>query len=478
MRKTKIICTLGPATDNESVLRELMLAGMDVARLNFSHQTNAEQKVRIDMVKKLREELNLPVALLLDTKGPEIRTGNFSQKKVTLKEGQTFTLTTRDVEGDDKIVSITFPRLPQEVATGSKILIDDGLIELRVDSCTDTDIICTVVNGGDVSSHKGINVPGAHLSLPFISEKDKEDLAFGVEQGFDFIAASFTRTAQDILDLRAELEKHDCHNIRIIAKIENADGVDNIDEILRVSDGIMVARGDLGVEIPLQEIPVIQKKLIKKGYNAGLQVITATQMLDSMIRNPRPTRAEVADVANAIYDGTDAVMLSGETAMGKYPVEAVQMMAKIVEDSESHLDYSQHRHTGAVVQGVSNISNAVCSGTVSTAHELGAKAIVTPTISGFTAKLLSKWRPEAPIIGLSPSASAVRRMQLYWGVKPYQAKRADSTDILVYASIELLKDKKELQEGDLVVVTAGVVSYSKRHEPASDTNIMRVVIVD
>ena len=285
------------------------------------------------------------------------------------------------------------------------------------------------------------------------------------------------RTADAIREIKAILEAHD-YDMGVIAKIENAEGIENLDEIIEAADGIMVARGDMGVEIPAEKVPYIQKTIIRKCNEACKIVITATQMLDSMIRNPRPTRAEVTDVANAVYDGTDAVMLSGETAMGKYPVEAVQMMAKIVEDSESHLDYSQHRHTGAVVQGVSNISNAVCSGTVSTAHELGAKAIVTPTISGFTAKLLSKWRPEAPIIGLSPSASAVRRMQLYWGVKPYQAKRADSTDILVYASIELLKDKKELQEGDLVVVTAGVVSYSKRHEPASDTNIMRVVTVD
>ena len=291
MRRTKIICTLGPSTDKDDVLRQLMLTGMDVARLNFSHQTHREQKVRVEAVKKIREELKLPIALLLDTKGPEIRLKDFSTPKVFLQEGKTFTLTTRDVMGDETIAAITFQHLPSEVHSGAKILIDDGLIELRVDSCTETDILCTVVNGGNISAHKGINVPGIQLSLPFISDQDKKDIAFAVEQDFDFIAASFTRSAQDILDMRALLEKHNCNNIRIIAKIENSEGVDNIDEIIRVSDGIMVARGDLGVEIPLEDIPVIQKKLIKKAYNAGLQVITATQMPASMMKNPRPTTA-------------------------------------------------------------------------------------------------------------------------------------------------------------------------------------------
>lgn len=486
MRKTKIICTLGPATDNESVLRELMLAGMDVARLNFSHQTNAEQKVRIDMVKKLREELNLPVALLLDTKGPEIRTGNFSQKKVTLKEGQTFTLTTRDVEGDDKIVSITFPRLPQEVATGSKILIDDGLIELRVDSCTDTDIICTVVNGGDVSSHKGINVPGAHLSLPFISEKDKEDLAFGVEQGFDFIAASFTRTAQDILDLRAELEKHDCHNIRIIAKIENADGVDNIDEILRVSDGIMVARGDLGVEIPLQEIPVIQKKLIKKGYNAGLQVITATQMLDSMIRNPRPTRAEVADVANAIYDGTDAVTLSGETAIGMYPVPAVQTMARIAEASESHIyDEGSIPNRNAEQKSISAVVGLAA---VTAAENVGACCIVTPTMTGRTARIVSNYRPKMPIYAVTTSEEYRRSLQLNWGVTPLLGKVVGDASYVLEQARSVVVKKNFVNKGDICVFTLGdrttsprigqtgdAVSFDPTAPSPRPTNVMQIV---
>ena len=478
MRKTKIVCTMGPNTNDREMMKQLALSGMDVARFNFSHGDHEEHKGRLEILKSVREELGIPVAALLDTKGPEIRTGSVEGGgKVTLTEGQEYVLTTREVTTDDRICYINYDKLHEDVVPGNTILIDDGLIALTVEKVEGTEIHCRVLNGGELGSKKGVNVPNVKIKLPALTEKDKEDIEFGIQEGFDFIAASFVRTADAIREIKAILEAHD-YDMGVIAKIENAEGIENLDEIIEAADGIMVARGDMGVEIPAEKVPYIQKTIIRKCNEACKIVITATQMLDSMIRNPRPTRAEVTDVANAVYDGTDAVMLSGETAMGKYPVEAVQMMAKIVEDSESHLDYSQHRHTGAVVQGVSNISNAVCSGTVSTAHELGAKAIVTPTISGFTAKLLSKWRPEAPIIGLSPSASAVRRMQLYWGVKPYQAKRADSTDILVYASIELLKDKKELQEGDLVVVTAGVVSYSKRHEPASDTNIMRVVIVD
>ncbi len=478
MRKTKIICTMGPNTNDREVMKQLALSGMDVARFNFSHGDYEEHKGRLDILRSVREELGIPVAALLDTKGPEIRTGVVKDdKKVTLTEGQEYVLTTREVLTDDRICYINYEKLHEDVVPGNKILIDDGLIALEVERVEDCEIHCRVLNGGELGSKKGVNVPNVKIKLPALTDKDKEDILFGIREGFDFIAASFVRTADAIREIRQILDEHD-YEMGIIAKIENAEGIENLDEIIEAADGIMVARGDMGVEIPPEKVPYIQKTIIRKCNEACKIVITATQMLDSMIRNPRPTRAEVADVANAVYDGTDAVMLSGETAMGKYPVEAVQMMAKIAEDSESHLDYAKSRHGSTVVQGVSNISNAVCSGTVSTAHELGAKVIVTPTISGFTAKLLSKWRPEAPIIGLSPSASAVRRMQLYWGVSPYQAKRADSTDILVYASIELLKEKGVLKEGDLAVVTAGVVSYSKRHEPASDTNIMRVVKVD
>ena len=369
--ETKIICTLGPSTDDPEVLKQLMLNGMDVARVNMSHQDHDAQRVRIGAVKKLREELNLPVALLLDTKGPEIRTGNFSTPKVELEEGQIFTLTTNDVVGDNTVSSVTFQGLPQDVKRGDRILIDDGLIEMVVESTTDTDVVCTVINGGTISSHKGINVPGVTLSMPFISPKDEADIAFAVEEGFDFIAASFTRSASDILELRTELKKNHNDKIRIIAKIENQDGVENIDEIINVADGIMVARGDLGVEIPLEEIPIIQKELIKKAYNAGLQVITATQMLDSMMKNPRPTRAESTDVANAIYDGTSAIMLSGETAAGSYPVIALQTMARIAERTEEDIDYVSRFQKRDVYERP-NVTSAISHATCTTAHDLGA----------------------------------------------------------------------------------------------------------
>lgn len=455
MRKTKIICTLGPATDNGDVLRQLMLAGMDVARLNFSHQTAAEQKVRADAVKKLRRELGLPVALLLDTKGPEIRLKEFSKPKVTLKAGDKFTLTNRDIVGNETIAAVTFDRLPQEVVPGAIILIDDGLIELKVESCTDTDIYCTVINGGDVSAHKGINVPGIKLSLPFISEKDKEDIAFAVKENFDFIAASFTRSAQDILDLRTELEKHNCHKIRIIAKIENSEGVDNIDEIIRVSDGIMVARGDLGVEIPLEEVPVIQKKLIKKGYNAGKQVITATQMLDSMMKNPRPTRAETSDVANAIYDGTSAIMLSGETAAGKYPIAALKMMSTIAERTERDIDY-QSRFRKRDFTELPNVTSAISHATCTTAQDLGAVAIITVSKSGRTARMISKYRPECPIISGTTDETVQRQMNLSWGVVPILVDEKDNTDELFDHVVNVARGKGLLKNGDLVVITAGV----------------------
>lgn len=455
LRKTKIICTLGPATDNGDVLRQLMLAGMDVARLNFSHQTASEQKVRADAVKKLRRELGLPVALLLDTKGPEIRLKEFSKPKVTLKAGDKFTLTNRDIVGNETIAAVTFDRLPQEVVPGAIILIDDGLIELKVESCTDTDIYCTVINGGDVSAHKGINVPGIKLSLPFISEKDKEDIAFAVKEDFDFIAASFTRSAQDILDLRTELEKHNCHKIRIIAKIENSEGVDNIDEIIRVSDGIMVARGDLGVEIPLEEVPVIQKKLIKKGYNAGKQVITATQMLDSMMKNPRPTRAETSDVANAIYDGTSAIMLSGETAAGKYPIAALKMMSTIAERTERDIDY-QSRFRKRDFTELPNVTSAISHATCTTAQDLGAVAIITVSKSGRTARMISKYRPECPIISGTTDETVQRQMNLSWGVVPILVDEKDNTDELFDHVVNVARGKGLLKNGDLVVITAGV----------------------
>ncbi|MBE6823498.1 pyruvate kinase [Caproiciproducens sp. LBM24188] len=471
MRKTKIICTLGPATDDTEVLKQLMLAGMDVARLNFSHSTSAEQKVRSDAVKKLREELDLPVALLLDTKGPEIRVRDFKQPKIELKAGSKFMLTTRDVVGDETTASITFQNLPREVSTGAKILIDDGLIELKVDFCTDTDIHCTVVNGGVISAHKGINVPGIKLSLPFISEKDKQDIAFAVEEDFDFIAASFTRCAQDIIDLRTELERLNCHKIRIIAKIENSDGVENIDEIIRVSDGIMVARGDLGVEIPMEEIPVIQKQLIKKAYNAGKQVITATQMLDSMIKNPRPTRAEATDVANAIYDGTSAIMLSGETAAGLYPVLALKTMSRIAERTEQDIDYKA-RFAKRDVQDQPNVTSAISHATCTTAHDLGAVAIITVSKSGRTARMISKYRPECPIISGTTDPTVRRQMNLSWGVIPIMVDEKNNTDELFDHIVNVARSHNLVQNGDLVVITAGVPLGV-----SGTTNLLKVQLV-
>ena len=475
MKKTKIICTMGPNTGDRELLKALSLNGMDIARFNFSHGDYEEQKGRLDLLKSVREELDIPVAALLDTKGPEIRTGLLKdEKKVTLKEGDTYTLTTRDIVGDEHIGHINYAGLNEDVVPGNKILIDDGLIELEVEKVDGTDIVCRVLNGGELGMRKGVNVPNVKIKLPALTEKDKEDIRFGIEQGFDFIAASFVRNADAIREIRAILDEN-AANMGIIAKIENAEGIENIDEIIEESDGIMVARGDMGVEIPPEQVPYIQKLIIRKCNAACKPVITATQMLDSMIRNPRPTRAEVTDVANAVYDGTDAVMLSGETAMGKYPLEALKMMAHIVEDSESHLDYSYYRQRRITRENEQNISNAVCYSSVATAHNLKAKAIVAPSISGFTTRMLSKWRPNTMIIGLSPSMAAVRQMQIYWGVKPFHARRADSTDVLIASSLELLKEKGIIENGDVVVATAGVVTHTNRHKPAPHTNIMRVV---
>ncbi len=478
MKKTKIICTMGPKSDDREVMKALMENGMDIARFNFSHGTHKEQKKRLEMLKSLREELDLPVAALLDTKGPEIRTGLLAGgKKVTLADGQTYTLTTREITGDEQIGHINYDRLNEDVAPGNRILIDDGLIELEVVRAEGTDIVCTVINGGELGERKGVNVPNVKIKLPALTDKDKEDIRFGIQEGFDFIAASFVRTADAIREIKSILAAEGSH-MQVIAKIENAEGLENLDEIIAASDGIMVARGDLGVEIPAQQVPHIQKIMIEKCNQAGKPVITATQMLDSMMRNPRPTRAEVTDVANAVYDGTDAVMLSGETAAGKYPVEALKMMVQICEASEKYLDTASYRQRRVSEENQANISNAVCYSSVSTAHSLNAKVIIAPSISGYTTRQLSKWRPGVQVIGLSPSASAVRQMQIYWGVKPYQAKRAESTDLLIESSLDLLKDKGIIENGDIVVVTAGLLDRISRNKPATHTNIMRVIEVD
>ena len=456
MRKTKIVCTLGPATDNGDILRQLMLGGMNVCRFNFSHGDHPSHKKRLDAVLALREELNLPIATLLDTKGPEIRTGTFDPPKVDLVQGQKFTLTTKEIVGSSSISSISFAGLPKDVKQGQRILIDDGLIELTVDSTTDTEIFCTVVNGGTVSNNKGINVPGVRLSMPYLSERDISDIMFGVQCDYDFIAASFVRTAADVMQIRALLDKLHCNTIKIISKIENAEGVDNIDDILRVSDGIMIARGDLGVEIPLQEIPIIQKKLIDKAYKAGKMVITATQMLDSMMKNPRPTRAESTDVANAIYDGTSAIMLSGETAAGKYPVEALLTMAKIAERTESDINYAGGFKDTISKTGNDDVTGAISHATVTTAIDLNAKAIITVTKGGGTARQISKHRPPCPIIGCSPDKKVVRQLNLSWGVTPLLIPEKFSTDELFECSTKAAEDAGLIQSGDLTVITAGV----------------------
>ena len=478
MKKTKIICTMGPNTNDRNIMTELVKHGMDVARFNFSHGDYAEHKGRLELLKDVRKELDIPVAALLDTKGPEIRTGLLKDgKKVSLKAGQTFTLTTREIVGDENITHINYSGLNEDVAPGNQILIDDGLIGLEAVEVNGTDIVCRVINGGELGEKKGVNVPNVSIKLPALTDKDKEDILFGIREGFDFIAASFVRTADCIREIKEILEAHGA-NIKVIAKIENAEGISNIDEIIQVSDGIMVARGDMGVEIPAEKVPHIQKTIIRKCNEQCKTVITATQMLDSMIRNPRPTRAEVTDVANAVYDGSDAVMLSGETAMGKYPIEALSMMATIVEATESHLDYEGYRRRKVSENNSQNVSNAVCLASVSTAHDLGAKAIVAPSITGFTTLMLSKWRPAATILGMSPSMSTVRQMQLQWGVKPVWSRRADSTDELIESSLGELKTKGLVDSDDVVVITAGVVTYAKRHEAATQTNIMRVVTVE
>ena len=478
MKKTKIVCTMGPNTDNREIMKELALNGMDVARFNFSHGDHAEHRHRLEILESVREELGIPIASLLDTKGPEIRTGKLKDgKKVTLKEGDLYTLTTEEIVGDETRGYINYAGLAEDVKPGDRILIDDGLIELHVREINGTDIVCRIENGGELGEKKGVNVPGVRVKLPALTDKDKEDIRFGVDAGFDFVAASFVRNADAIREIREILDEKGS-TMQIIAKIENEEGIENIDSIIEASDGIMVARGDMGVEIPAEKVPHIQKMIIRKCNLACKVVITATQMLDSMIRNPRPTRAEVSDVANAVYEGTDAVMLSGETAMGSYPIEAVRMMSQIAEESEKYLDYMFYQRRKVSAENLRNISNTVCYSSVATASDLEAPVIVAPSVSGFTTRMLSKWRPKALIAGLSPSMTAVRQMQLYWGVKPFHAKRAESTDALLFASVELLKEKGIVKEGEIVVATAGVVTRANRHEPVADTNIMRVMVVE
>uniref|UniRef100_UPI004027E8B2 pyruvate kinase n=1 Tax=Faecalibacterium sp. TaxID=1971605 RepID=UPI004027E8B2 len=454
MRKTKIICTLGPSTDKDGVLRELIANGMNVARFNFSHGSHEEHKGRLDLLKSLREELGQPVAALLDTKGPEIRLKDFKNGTEMLEAGQTFTLTTRDVEGTKEICSITYKDLPQDVAPGGTIMLDDGLIKLQIQTVNDTDIVCTVLNSGKIKNKKGVNVPGVHLSMPYMSQRDKDDIIFGIEQGFDFIAASFVRTAQDVYEIRNLLNEYDS-NIRIIAKIENREGVNNIDSILAAADAVMVARGDLGVEIDFTELPGIQKNIIERSFSFGKPIVTATQMLDSMIVNPRPTRAEISDVANAIYDGTSAIMLSGETAAGAYPVEALKTMSAIAERTETE-NHARVEYLTEATNGKISVSDATAHAACLTAKDVNAAAIVTVSESGTTARLLSKYRPQQPIIACVMKEQVQRQLSLSWGITSLMMPLAHSTDELIEMSTALAKENGFLHNGELAVVTAGV----------------------
>ncbi len=456
MRKTKIVCTIGPATDNEDIMRQLMLEGMDVARFNFSHSDHEVHKTRFEIIDKLRKELDLPIATMLDTKGPEIRLGLFKDNKpVIIEDGETFTLTTDQVEGTKDISTITFKDLPKDVKPGTAILINDGVIELKCRKINGNEIACDIIHGGTVSNNKGVNVPGIKLSMPYISERDMADLEFGAKMQFDFIAASFVRTAADIMYLRNITKSLGWYNPRIIAKIENIDGVNNIDEILEVADGIMIARGDMGVEIPFEQIPAIQKELIHKAYNAGKQVITATQMLESMMTNPRPTRAEITDVANAIYDGTSAIMLSGETAAGKYPIDTVKTMSLIARTTEEDINYIS-RFSKRDTDTNTDITNAISHATVTTAHDLNANAIITVTKTGTTARMISKYRPNCPIIGCTTDETILRQLNMSWGIIPVLVEEKTNTDVLFSHAVEAAVKKGLIKFNDLVVITAGV----------------------
>ncbi|MBQ8159384.1 MAG: pyruvate kinase [Clostridia bacterium] len=470
-RRTKIVCTMGPNLFEKNLIAPLMQAGMDVARFNFSHSNHQEHLERLQEVCRIRDELGLPIATMLDTKGPEIRTGDFENGKVFLQAGQTFTLTTREILGTQEICQITYKDLPKDVKKGDSILIDDGLVGMTVEEITSTDIRCKVLNGGAVSNHKGINVPGAHLSMPFISEKDREDIIFGIENGFDFIAASFTRSAEDILAIRRILQEKGCTSIRIIAKIENMEGIQNLEGILHAADGIMVARGDMGVEIPLEEVPSLQKKIISECVSSGKPVITATQMLDSMMKNPRPTRAEATDVANAIYQGTSAVMLSGETAAGAYPVEAVQTMARIALKTEADIDYV-HQFASQAYNNRYDITAAISHATVTSAHDLKASAIVSVTKSGGTTRMISRYRPACPIIACTPSKTVWQQLNLSWGVVPMLIQEESNSDDLFEHAVDAGVQGGIIHDGELVVLTAGVPLGI-----SGTTNMMKVHVV-
>ena len=472
LRKTKIICTLGPAVDNEDMIRALIRTGMNAARFNFSHGSHEEHLNRLNLLKSVRDSMGRPVASILDTKGPEIRIRSFETKSISLEAGDLFTLTTREVQGNVNLVSVTYPELHKEVSAGQEILIDDGLVALKVEKIDGQDIRCTVENGGTLSANKSINIPGVHIHLPALTEKDVSDIQFGVENDFDFIAASFVRRAADVQAVREVLDRFGGQEIRIIAKIENQEGVDNIDEILEAADGIMVARGDLGVEIPAAKVPILQKQIIRKGLQAGKPVITATQMLDSMMRNPRPTRAEVSDVANAVFDGTSCVMLSGETAGGKYPLEALTAMVSIVEEAEQSIHYWRQFEKRRVIPA-SNINDAITHTCCLTAKDLEAKAILAATNSGRTARMICRFRPACPVAARTLHEKVRRQLAICWGVIPFLTGEVTSTDRIFSLSAEVALKERLVQNGDTVVITAGVPLGK-----SGSTNLIKAAIVN
>ncbi len=477
MKRTKIVCTMGPNSDQPGMLESLIDAGMDVARFNFSHGDHEEHKERMDRLKAIRQEKKIPVAILLDTKGPEIRTGLLEKGgKVSLKAGDTLILTTQEVTGNAQRISVSYKDLPADLKEGNTILVDDGLIELKVEFLSETEISCRVINGGELGERKGVNVPNVAVNLPAITEKDKQDILFGIRQGIDYIAASFVRKAEDVLEIKEFLRENQGDHIDVIAKIENAEGVENIDSIIAAADGIMVARGDLGVEIPAYQVPHVQKTIIEKCNHHYKPVITATQMLDSMIRNPRPTRAEVTDVANAIYDGTDAIMLSGETAMGKYPLEAVEMMTHIALETEKFLKFESYRDV-EMARGSASVSSAVGFAAVDMVDHIKAACIVTPTMSGQTARLISNLRPSVPIYAVTPHEWAKRKMQLYWGVRSVTGYMEDTTENIISHALYMVTREKLAKKGEMIIFTAGDPATNEVSNEGNATNMLHIVQV-
>lgn len=472
MRRTKIVCTLGPASRKEEVIAQMLKNGMNVARLNFSHGTHEYHKESIELFRRVRDNMGVPAAVMLDTRGPEIRVGDFEGGSAELKKGNEFTLTTRDIMGNDSEVSITYRHLPAQLSEGNRVLIDDGRIMLTVKSCTETDILCTVSDGGIISNHKGVNIPNVHLDMPFLSEADKSDLIFGIENDVDFIAASFVRSGDDVIAMRKFLDYHGGHLVKIISKIENIEGVNNFDDILRYSDGIMVARGDMGVEIAYEKLPGLQKKFIRKCYQSGKMVITATQMLESMIHNATPTRAEITDVANAVFDGTSAIMLSGETAMGDHPARVVKVMAKIANQAEKDA-FDMEVYRGIQYDtDLTDTTNAICDAACTTARDVEARAIIAVTKSGHTARRVSKFRPHEPIVAATPESKTFHQLSLSWGVYPVLALNQSNEESLFVHAVDCAKQIDVVKKGDCVVITAGVPVNT-----TGNTNLLKVAVV-